>query len=125
MQPYFRDAVRGDLAAIATIMRDEAPHDAAQARAKPSTYERALEEIDRHEGSYLLVAEYGNRLGAVAHLVTFPIMHGGGGRHAEIVGEHESDVHVDQCCSVHQIVCGRFDNTNMMPCHAGHSPGRS
>ena len=67
-------------------MRDEEPHDAAQAQAKPSTYERALEEIDRHEGSYLLVAEYGNRLGAVVHLVTFPIMHGGGGRHAEIVG---------------------------------------
>lgn len=86
MQPYFRDAVRGDLAAIATIMREEEPHDAEQARARPAAYERALDEIDRHEGSYLLVAEYDNQLAAVAHLVTFPIMHGGTGRRAEIVG---------------------------------------
>ena len=74
VQPYFRDAVRGDLAAIATIMREEEPHDVAQAQTRPAAYERALDEIDRHEGSYLLVAEYDNQLGAVAHLVTFPII---------------------------------------------------
>ncbi len=91
MQPYFRDAVRGDLNAIATILREESPQDPDTARATAGQYERALEEIDRQEGSYLLVAEYANRLGAVVHLVTFPIIHGGTGRHAEIAGVWVAD----------------------------------
>jgi N-acetylglutamate synthase-like GNAT family acetyltransferase len=72
-------------------MREEEPHDAAQWQVKPAAYERSLDEIDRHEGSYLLVAEYDSRLGAAAHLVTFPIMHGGTGRQAEVVGVWVAD----------------------------------
>lgn len=86
MQPYFRDAVRGDLAAIATILREESPDDPDTARTTPGQYERVLDEIDRQDGSYLLVAEYANRLGAVVYLVTYPIIHGGTGRQAEIAG---------------------------------------
>ena len=91
MQPYFRDAVRGDLAAIATVLREESPHDPDTARTTPGQYERALDEIDRQEGRYLLVAEYASRLGAVAHLVTYPIIHGGTGRQAEIAGVWVAD----------------------------------
>jgi N-acetylglutamate synthase-like GNAT family acetyltransferase len=86
VQPYFRDAVRGDLGAIAEILRTSAPHDARQQTATPESYRRGLEEIERHDGSYLLVAEFDQRIGAAVHMVVFPLIHGGGGRTAEIVG---------------------------------------
>lgn len=86
VQPYFRDAVRGDLGAIASILRAAAPHDARQQTATPESYRRALDEIDRHDGSYLLVAEFDEQIGAAVHMVVFPIVHGGGGRTAEVVG---------------------------------------
>lgn len=85
VQPYFRDAVPGDLAAIATILRAAAPHDRAAQSATPESYRRALAEIERLDGSYLLVAEYGNRLAAVLHLMTYPSVHGAE-RVAQVVG---------------------------------------
>ena len=85
MQPYFRDAVRGDLSAIATILRSAAPHDDAQQRATPGAYRRALEEIDRQEACHLLVGEYDRQIGAVLQLVVFPTL-SGPGHAAEIVG---------------------------------------
>ncbi|MEQ8437888.1 MAG: GNAT family N-acetyltransferase [Ilumatobacter fluminis] len=85
VQPYFRDAVQGDLPAIATIMRGAAPHDPAQMRATPDTYRRVLDQIDRHDGCYLLVGEYDNQIGAVLEMIVFPTL-SGCGRTAEIVG---------------------------------------
>lgn len=85
MQPYFRDAVRGDLSAIATIMRSSAPHDEVQQRATPGSYRRVLEEIDRQDGCFLLVGEYDRQIGAVLEMVVFPTL-SGPGRVSEIVG---------------------------------------
>ena len=85
VQPYFRDAVPGDLAAIATIVGAAAPHDPATQSATAESYRRSLAEIERIDGSYLLVAEYGNRLAAVLHLMTYPTVHGGE-RIAQVVG---------------------------------------
>ena len=85
MQPYFRDAVGGDLAAIATILRAAEPHDVDQQRATPETYRRLLDEIDRHDGCYLLVGEYDSQIGAVLQFTVFPSL-AGCGRTAEIVG---------------------------------------
>lgn len=86
MQSYFRDAVHGDLNAIASILRTASPHDSRQQVATPDSYRRALEEIDRHDGSYLLVAEYDQQIGAATQLLVYPLLGGGGGRSAEIVG---------------------------------------
>lgn len=85
MQPYFRDAVTGDLSAIATILRSAAPHDDVQQRATPGSYRRALEEIDRQGACHLLVGEYDRQIGAVLEMVVFPTLTGPG-RTAEIVG---------------------------------------
>jgi GNAT superfamily N-acetyltransferase len=85
VQPYFRDAVRGDLAAIAAILRSSSPHDDVQQRATPGSYRRALDEIDRQDGCFLLVGEYDRQIGAVLEMVVFPTLTGAG-RTAEIVG---------------------------------------
>lgn len=85
MQPYFRDAVRGDLSAIATILRSAAPHDEAQQRASAGSYGRTLDEIDRQDGCFLLVGEYDRQIGAVLEMIVFPTL-SGPGRTAEIVG---------------------------------------
>jgi GNAT superfamily N-acetyltransferase len=91
VQPYFRDAVRGDLPAIATILRSSAPHDVRQQQASPGSYRRTLDEIDRHEGCHLLVGEYDNQIGAVLEMVVFPTL-AGTGHTAEIVGLWTADV---------------------------------
>lgn len=85
MQPYFRDAVRGDLAAIATILRAAAPHDDLQQQATPGAYRRTLDQIDRHDGCFLLVGEYDRQIGAVLEMVVFPTL-SGPSQTAEIVG---------------------------------------
>jgi GNAT superfamily N-acetyltransferase len=85
VQPYFRDAVDGDVHAITTIMRGVAPHDPAHQQATPETYRRLLDEIDHLDGCYLLVGEYAGELGAVLQLVVFPTLIGVG-RTAELVG---------------------------------------
>lgn len=85
MQPYFRDAVRGDLAAIATILRSASPHDETQQRANPGTYRRVLDDIDRQDGVFLLVGEYDRQIGAVLQMLVFPTL-AGPARTAEIVG---------------------------------------
>lgn len=85
MQPYFRDAVRGDLSAIAAILRTSAPHDDGQQRATPGAYRRVLDAVDRHDGCFLLVGEYDRQIGAVLEMVVFPTL-AGPGTTAEIVG---------------------------------------
>jgi GNAT superfamily N-acetyltransferase len=85
VQPYFRDAVRGDLSAIAAILRTASPHDDGQQRATPGTYRRVLDEVDRHDGCFLLVGEYDRQIGAVLEMVVFPTLTGPG-RTAEVVG---------------------------------------
>ena len=90
VQTYFRDAVKGDLPAIATIMRAAAPHDPAQMGATPDTYRRVLDQIDRHDGCFLLVGEYDSQIGAVLEMIVFPTL-SGCGRTAEIVGVWTAD----------------------------------
>ncbi len=72
-----------DLSAIAAILRgvDERPDGADR-----ETYRRALDEIDRTDGNYLIVGEYDNQVGALTHLLVHPVLRRGGGRAAEIVG---------------------------------------
>ena len=67
MQPYFRDAVRGDLTGIATIV-----HAATGAAVTVERCRRTLDAIDRRDGQHLLVAEYDRHIGAVLHLAVFP-----------------------------------------------------
>jgi len=85
VQPYFRDAVGGDVAAIAAILRAEAPHDPTRAACTPDACRRMLADIDRREGCFLLVAEFDGQIGAVLQLVVFPTL-AGAGPTAEIVG---------------------------------------
>ena len=59
-------------------------------RATPDTYRRRLDEIDRHDGCYLLVGEYDNQIGALLEMVVFPTL-SGTGRTAEIVGVWVAD----------------------------------
>lgn len=86
MQPYFRDAVGGDVEAIAEILRTDAPPPAATWRRTDLAFRRALDEIERTPNQFLLVGEYDSQLGAIAHLAVQPSLHGGGGRVAELAG---------------------------------------
>ena len=85
MQPYFRDAVRDDIPAIATILRDRAREEGADPAALVGSFRDALAEIDRSEGNYVLVGEYDNQIGAVLQLVAFRQLHRAGDRCGEIV----------------------------------------
>jgi GNAT superfamily N-acetyltransferase len=82
MQPYFRDAVRGDVPAIVAMMRDRDRD--VDAQAMIGSYREALTEIDRADGNYVLVAEYDNQIGAVLQMLAFRHLLLAGGRCAEI-----------------------------------------
>jgi GNAT superfamily N-acetyltransferase len=84
MQPYFRDAVRGDIPAIAAIVRDNAGGHEIDPRSLIGSYRDALTEIDRAEGNYVLVAEYDNQIGAALQMFAFRHLQLAGGRCAEI-----------------------------------------
>ncbi len=86
MQPYFRDAVRSDIPAIATILRAASPFDEPCGIGAEEAYRAALVDIDRTDGNYVLVAEYDNQIGAVLQLLCYRQLHRGGTRTAEIVG---------------------------------------
>jgi GNAT superfamily N-acetyltransferase len=104
MQPYLRDAVGGDLSAIAAILRVAAierdergvvvdrgrGHDLAGPPAA-SAYREALAEIDRTEGNYVLVAEVDGLITAFCQLVTYRHLHARGGRTGELVALHVAD----------------------------------
>lgn len=96
MQPYFRDAVRGDVPAIAAILREsngigddiERRMDEHGGSTPIASYQDALDEIDRASGNFALVAEYDRQIVAILQLLAFRHLHGHGGRTAEIVGLH-------------------------------------
>ena len=88
MQPYFRDAVPGDLPAIATILR-AASYDGEQLH--PRQIEHALAEIEHADHHYVLVAEYAGHIGAVLQFLAFPQLHRPG-RCAEVVALEVADV---------------------------------
>jgi GNAT superfamily N-acetyltransferase len=91
VQPYFRDAVPGDIPAISAILRT-APHLADRERVESDgTYRDALAEIDRTDGNYVLVAEYDNQIGAMLQMLAFRHLHHRGGRTAEIVAMHVAE----------------------------------
>jgi len=90
MQPYFRDAVPGDLSAIAVVLRQAG--DEANASDRPlGSYRDALSEIDRALGNYVLVAEYDGEIGAVLQMITFRHLQNRGGRTAQIISLHVAD----------------------------------
>lgn len=86
MQPYFRDAVRGDLAEITTILRERDSATAGSTTPQASgAYRDALAEIDRSSGNYVLVAEFDSRIVAVLQLLVFRHLQGHGGSTAQVV----------------------------------------
>lgn len=90
VQPYFRDAVDGDVEALATLMREAAPHDPTYQCATPDSYRRILDEVDHLDGCYLLVGEYGSELAATLQLIVFPSLLGVG-RSGQLVGPWVAD----------------------------------
>lgn len=91
VQPYFRDAVPGDIPAISAILRS-ATHLADRDQGEHTTiYLEALAEIDRTDGNYVLVAEYDNQIGAMLQMLAFRHLHHRGGRTAEIVAMHVAE----------------------------------
>lgn len=87
MQPYFRDAVPGDLPAISAILR-AASYDGEMLQ--PRQIEAALAEIEQTDHHYVLVAEYDRHIGAVLQFVAFPQLHRHG-RCADIVALEVAD----------------------------------
>jgi GNAT superfamily N-acetyltransferase len=86
VQPYFRDAVGGDVPAITSIVRSSAPHDPDLQRTSVEDVRRLLQSVDRQDGGYLLVAEYDGQIVAVTQLLVASSLTFGGGRVAEILG---------------------------------------
>ena len=87
MQPYFRDAVRGDLAAIAAICRPTPATDDTPSGVPSMAlagHRDALAEIDRTPGSYVLVAEYDSQIVAFTQLLTYRQLHDRGARVAQL-----------------------------------------
>ncbi|MDJ0769516.1 MAG: GNAT family N-acetyltransferase [Ilumatobacter sp.] len=91
MQTYFRDAVRGDLRAIATILREADASGDVEDHDGIDRYREALDEIDRSDGNYVLVAEYDGQITAVIQMVAFRRLHHQGDRCAEIVAMHVAE----------------------------------
>ncbi len=95
MQPYFRDAVGGDLPALAAILRGPAPGPDDTPTGVPSmsltAYRDALAEIDASRGQYLMVAEYDRQVIAVTQLITFRQLDERGARIAQITSMHVAD----------------------------------
>ena len=94
MQPYFRDAVRGDLAAIAAICRPMSPGDDTPAGVPSMAlagYQDALAEIDRTPGTYVLVAEYDSQIVAFTQLLAHRQLHERGARVAQLTGLHVAE----------------------------------
>lgn len=84
MQAYFRDAVGTDLPAIGAILRGTT-QTATSDDTPTGSYRDALTEIDRTEGSYVLVAEFDRQIVAVLQLVTFRHLRDRGARTAQVV----------------------------------------
>jgi predicted N-acetyltransferase YhbS len=91
MQAYFRDAVRDDIPAIATILRESLGGADADPGIQLSLYREALAEIDGTDGNYVLVAEYDNQITAFVQLIAFRHLHDHGGRCAQIAAMHVAD----------------------------------
>ena len=93
MQLYFRDALDGDVEELVDVLLG--------GRLGPGTddpyyiddYVDALREIDRTDGSYLLVAELGGRIVGMVQLFTFRHFQHRGGRCAEIESMHVVEEH--------------------------------
>ena len=79
MQLYIRDAVGTDLPAIGAILRDNGLDGSGDALRR-----EALAEIDRTDGSYVLVAEYDSQIVAALHLVVFRRLDAAAGKTAQI-----------------------------------------
>lgn len=127
MQPYFRDAVQDDIPALAAILisADGGPRVDSPAQLGP--YHDALAEIDRTDGSYLLVAEYDGETVAVAHLTTFRRFHHRVLRHAELsailVAKRFGNSHVDGLLLEHAVERARDLGCQRVVALTNASPG--
>ncbi len=95
MQPYFRDAVRSDLPAIAAILRGPTPSPDDTPAGMPSmalaAYRDALAEIDATNNNYVLVAEFDNQIIAFTQLLAFRQLQARGARVAQLTALHVAE----------------------------------
>jgi GNAT superfamily N-acetyltransferase len=88
VQLYFRDALDGDVEDLIDVLLGGRFGPGADDRRYIDDYVDALREIDRTDGSYLLVAELGGRIVGMLQLFTFRHFQHRGGRCAEIESMH-------------------------------------
>lgn len=88
MQLYLRDALDADVEELVNVLLDGRTGQGADDPYYIDDYVDALREIDRTDGSYLLVAELGGRIVGMLQLFTFRHFQHRGGRCAEIESMH-------------------------------------
>lgn len=88
MQLYFRDALDADVEDLVDVLLGGRLGQGADDPSYIDDYVDALREIDRTDGSYLLVAELGGRIVGMLQLFTFRHFQHRGGRCAEIESMH-------------------------------------
>lgn len=88
VQVYVRDALDGDVEDLVDVLLDGRLGPGADDPHYINDYVDALREIDRTDGSYLLVAELGGRIVGMLQLFTFRHFQHRGGRCAEIESMH-------------------------------------
>ena len=91
MQLYLRDALDGDVEDLVDLLLGGRATRGADDPAYIDDYVDALREIDRTDGSYLLVAELGGRIVGMLQLFTFRHFQHRGGRCAEVESMHVVD----------------------------------
>ena len=88
MQLYVRDALESDVAQLVDLLLGGRVADTPDDGHHEADYVDAIREIDRTDGSYLLVGELAGRIVGMLQLVTFRHLQHRGGRCAEIESMH-------------------------------------
>ncbi len=88
MQLYIRDAMDSDVEALVEVLLGGRLGPGVDDADYLDDYRDALAEIDRTDGSYLIVAELGGRIVGMVQLFTFRHFQHRGGRCAEIESMH-------------------------------------
>ncbi len=88
MQLYVRDALDSDVDALVDLLLGGRIADGPDDQHHVADYLDAMREIERTDGTYLLVGELAGRIVAMLQLVTFRHLQHRGGRCAEIESMH-------------------------------------
>lgn len=95
MQLYLRDALDDDVEQLVTLLIGgqigDGSGNAVEDIERLEDYADALREIDRTEGSYLLVADLGGQIVGMLQLITFRHFQHRGGRCAEVESMHVAE----------------------------------